>query len=75
MRSWLATSAIGRNRANDRRSPLTEYWRAGKVTFRPLPPRRSDGEPDQPQPGERAVVEVEFRLRQFFPAGFRCRSA
>src|SRR5437773_1842891 len=32
---------MGRNRANVRRSPLTLYWRAGKVTLRPLPPRRS----------------------------------
>jgi len=32
---------MGRNRANERRSPLTEYWRAGKVTFRLPPDRRS----------------------------------
>ena len=34
-------SAMGRSRANDRRSPFTEYWRAGNVTFRPPPVRRS----------------------------------
>ena len=32
---------MGLSSANARRSPLTVYCRAGKVTFRPLPPRRS----------------------------------
>src|SRR5262245_11821087 len=32
---------MGRRRAKLRRSPLTEYWRAGKVTLRPTPLRRS----------------------------------
>src|SRR5260221_11085895 len=41
MRSWACTSVIGRSSAKLRRSPLTAYDRAGNVTFRPLPPRRS----------------------------------
>jgi hypothetical protein len=41
MRFWASASAIGRSRANDRRSPLTEYCLAGNVTLRPLPVRRS----------------------------------
>ena len=40
-RSWAVESVIGRSSAKLRRSPLTEYWRAGNVTFRPLPLRRS----------------------------------
>ena len=40
-RSCAAASAIGRSSAKLRRSPLTEYWRAGNVTLRPLPLRRS----------------------------------
>src|SRR6187401_2369523 len=32
---------MGRSREKLRRSPLTEYWRAGKVTLRPPPVRRS----------------------------------
>ena len=31
----------GRSSAKLRRSPLTEYWRAGNVTLRPLPLLRS----------------------------------
>ena len=62
-RSWLAASTTGRSRAKLRRSPLTEYWRAGNVTFRPdavvpLP----DAEPNQLQPVERALGEVQFRV-------------
>ena len=34
-------STISRKSATERRSPLTAYCRAGNVTFRPLPPRRS----------------------------------
>ena len=34
-------SSIGRSSAKLRRSPLTEYWRAGKVTLRPVPVLRS----------------------------------
>src|SRR5437660_386908 len=34
-------SEIGRRRANERLSPFTEYCLAGKVTFRPFPPLRS----------------------------------
>jgi hypothetical protein len=41
MRFWASTSTIGRSSANDRRSPLTLYCLAGKVTFRPAPVRRS----------------------------------
>src|SRR3990167_6281492 len=37
-------SAEGRRSAKLRRSPLTEYCRAGNVTLRPLPPRRSQTE-------------------------------
>ena len=40
-RSCAVASATGRSSAKLRRSPLTEYWRAGNVTFRPLPLRRS----------------------------------
>jgi hypothetical protein len=34
-------SVVGRSNAKLRRSPLTEYWRAGNVTLRPPPVRRS----------------------------------
>ena len=34
-------STIGRSRAKLRRSPLIAYWRAGNVTLRPAPVRRS----------------------------------
>ena len=46
MRSRTASCAVvsttGRSSAKLRRSPLIEYDRAGNVTFRPLPPRRSE---------------------------------
>jgi hypothetical protein len=35
---------MGRKSAKLRRSPLTAYWRAGKVTLRPPPLRRSQTE-------------------------------
>src|SRR5258706_9278816 len=38
---WAVASTIGRSNAKLRRSPLTAYERAGNVTFRPVPPRRS----------------------------------
>ena len=41
IRSCAVASAIGRSSAKLRRSPLTEYCRAGNVTFRPPPVRRS----------------------------------
>ena len=40
-RSCDAASPMGRSSAKLRRSPLTAYWRAGNVTLRPLPLRRS----------------------------------
>ena len=40
-RGAVGSSLIGRSSAKLRRSPLTEYWRAGNVTLRPPPPRRS----------------------------------
>ena len=41
MRSWAAASATGRSNTKLRRSPLTMYCRAGKVTVRPPLLRRS----------------------------------
>ena len=35
---------MGRSSEKLRRSPLTEYWRAGNVTLRPVPLRRSQTE-------------------------------
>jgi hypothetical protein len=39
--SCAFVSATGRSSAKLRRSPFTEYWRAGNVTLRPAPVRRS----------------------------------
>ena len=65
MRSWPVESTIGRSSEKLRRSPLTEYWRAGNVTLRPLPLFRSHtAEPDQLQALERAAREVQLRIRQ-----------
>src|SRR4029077_12013433 len=38
---WAVVSTTGRKSAKLRRSPFTLYCRAGNVTFRPPPPRRS----------------------------------
>src|SRR5690349_18793913 len=41
IRSWSAASPTAGGRAKILRSPLTEYWRAGNVTFRQPSPRLS----------------------------------
>ena len=39
--SWALGSETSRSNANDRRSPVKLYWRAGHVRFRPVPDRHS----------------------------------
>ena len=74
MRSRTASCAVasttGRRSAKLRRSPFTAYWRAGNVTFRPLPTATlPDAEADQLQAGERRfAAEVQLGVGEF-PAG------
>ena len=64
-RSCAVASPSGRSSAKLRRSPLTEYWRAGNVTLRPLPVLRSQiRKANQLQPVERPVGEVQLRVGQ-----------
>ena len=66
MRSCALVSAMGRSSAKLRRSPLTAYWRAGNVTLRPPPPRRSQMEkPISFKPSSYAVGEMQLGIREF----------
>jgi hypothetical protein len=80
MRPGAAVSTMGRSSANERRSAFTAYCRAGNVTLRPDPPRRSQipkpmslrpQHPD-PQPSEGGIRQAPIRSGLFILLGDAC---